>query len=315
MEGLMTYIFSVDFLNSVLRMGTPLLFVGMAAIIGAKANVLCIAFEGMMLFAAMGGVLGSAWTQNLLLGASFGILCGMAIAALFAYFVLKLDTAPMMIGLGLNILGSAGTVFALWIFAGSKSSSTALPSLVFPNVDIPIIKDIPVLGDVISGQNVLTYLSLITVAIVYIFIYKTPLGLRIRAVGEDPAAAESVGVNVVRTKFIALMISGVLASLGGIFMSMGYMPYFNRDMVAGRGFIGIAAQNLGAGHPLATMLWTFVFGGATALGNIAQSYRLPSQFASMLPYAMTLLGLVLMNINVKKSPRKAESKKKEEKHA
>ncbi len=304
MEGLIAYIFSVDFINAILRMSTPLLFVAMAAVIGAKADILCIAYEGMMLFAALGGVIGSAYTQSLLGGLVIGLLSGMAVAAIFAYFVLVLNTKTMLVGLALNILGSGGTIYLMYLLTDSKANTNALPSLTFPNIDIPILKDIPILGDIFSGHNLLTYVSFISVIVVYLFIFKTPLGMRIRSVGENPHAAQSLGVNVIRIKFTALMISGMLASLGGIFMTMGYLSSFTRDMIAGRGFIGIAAQNLGGGHPLLTMLWTLVFGGATAIGNVAQSYRMPSQLANMLPYAVTLIGLCLMSIRIGKKVSK-----------
>ena len=202
----------------------------------------------------------------------------------------------MLIGQALNMLGSGGTVFILFRVTGSKANRLLLPSLVFPNVNLPFIQDIPVLGKLISGHNVMTYLAFASVFFVNWLVFKTNLGLRIRAVGENPSAAESVGINVSRTKMIAVLISGVLASIGGVFMSMGYISSFTRDMVAGRGFIGIAAQNLGKGTPILTMLCTLMFGGAEAIGNIGQSYQLPSQFASMMPYVVTILGLVLMNL-------------------
>lgn len=305
------YIFSMDFVVAILRMSTPLLFVAMAAIVGAKADILCIAFEGMMLFAAFGGVAGSAWTGSLVGGLLIGVVFGTLIAFIFGYFVIYLNTKPMLIGLALNILGSGGTVFALYMLTGSKANSLTLKSLVFPEVNIPFIEDIPVLGRILSGHSLMTYLAILSVFVVNWLIYKTRLGLKIRSVGESPHAAESVGINVKRTKMTAVLISGVLASLGGCFMSMGYISSFTRDMIAGRGFIGIAAQNLGRGNPILTLFCTFLFGGAEALGNMAQSYRLPSQFASMLPYVVTILGLVFMNIARKKKleRQRAENEK------
>ena len=292
MHGIIQYILSVDFLNSILRMSTPLMFVAMAAVVGAKADILCIAYEGMMLVAAFGGTVGSAFTQSLLAGTVIGLASGMLIAAVFAYFVLVLNTKPMLVGLALNMLGSGGTIYFMYMLTGSKANTSSLKSLSFPSINIPIIENIPYLGEIVSGQNLLTYLSFLSVLLVYVLIYKMPLGLRIRSVGEDPAVAESVGINVVKIKFTALMISGFLASLGGMFMTMGYLSSFTRDIVSGRGFIGIAAQNLGRGHPVLTMLCTMIFGGATAIGNVAQSYRMPNQLANMLPYVVTMIGLM-----------------------
>ena len=174
MNELVNYIFSVGFANSIVRMSTPLIFVSMAAVLGAKANILCIAYEGMMLFAALGGVIGSAVFQSLLLGMLCGILAGSIIAGLFAYFVLVLKTKDMLVGLALNTLGSGGTIFTLYMLSGQKGSSISMSSLQFPSVTVPVIKDIPVLGEIFSGHNLLTYLAYLSVALVYIFLYKTP---------------------------------------------------------------------------------------------------------------------------------------------
>ncbi len=304
MNDLMTFVLSPAFVNAIIRMSTPLIFVSMAAVLGAKANILCIAYEGMMLFAALGGVIGSALSQNLLVGMLCGVLAGSLIAGLFAYFVLVLKTKDMLVGLALNTLGSGGTIFALYIMSGQKASSISLNSLQFPVVNIPIIKDIPVLGDIVSGHNLLTYLAYLSVILVYLLLYKTPLGLRIRSVGESPDAAESVGTDVVRTRVIALMIGGVLASFGGMFMSMGYTPYFTRDMMNGRGFNAIAAQNLGAGHPLLTLLCSILFGAADAFGIALQTSRLPPQLASMVPYITTLVGLIIIGQARRKQEKK-----------
>lgn len=311
---MLNYIFSYDFFNAVIRMSTPLLFVGMAAVVGAKADILCIAYEGMMLFAALGGVIGSAYTQSLGIGVLSGLVAGMLIAAIFAYFVLYLDTKPLLAGLALNTLGTGGTVYIVYLLTGMKLDTTSLPSLRFPVVNIPLIQDIPVLGPLLSGHNLMSYLAIFAVFFVRTLVFRTRLGVRIRAVGEDPAAAASVGINVRRTRFIALLISGVLASMGGMFMSMGYMSYFMTNMTAGRGFIGIAAQNLGRGNPVFTMLYTFIFGISMALGNIAQSYRLPSQFASMMPYLITLVGLLFVGIRSRSAQSlKAQAKKRSKK--
>ena len=306
---MLEYIFSTDFFFAVVRMATPLIFVGMAAVIGAKANVLCIAYEAMMLFAALIGVIASAFTQNLLVGLICGILAGTIIAAIFAYFVLYLHTQPLLAGLSLNTLGIGGTVYIVYLLTGMKLDTSSLNSLQFPTVNIPIIKDIPIIGGLLSGHNILSYVAFISVFFVWYLINKTKMGLRIRAVGENPAAAKSVGINVNKTKFIALLISGVLASLGGLFMSMGYMPYFTNNMTAGRGFIGIAAQNLARGNPIITLLATLIFGVSMAIGNLAQSFRLPSQFASMMPYLITMLGLIIIGIKNNKNNKIKEGVK------
>ncbi len=293
MQEFISAVFKESTLTAILRMATPLIFIAMAACIGRKAGISSIAYEGMALFAALGGALGSSYTHSLWLGALIGILAGMLIALIFAYFVLFLDTSPMLIGLALNTLGSAGTIYTLFIFTGRKSDTAALASSVFPQVKLDFLKDVPVLGALFGDTNLLTYVALLSVVVVFVLIYKTPFGLRARSVGEDPNAAISVGINVRRTKFKAMMLSGFFAAMGGLFMSMAYIPYFTKNMLSGRGFIGIAACNVAAGHPVGAFLCALLFGAADAVANIAQTLRLPAQFASMIPYIVTIVGLCI----------------------
>lgn len=302
---MLNYNFIMEFISSILRMSTPLILVGMAAVVGAKANVLCVAYEGMMLCAALGGVLGSAYTNSLLVGVLCGIAGGIFIAAIFAYFVLYLDARPLLSGLALNTFANGGTLYLVYLLTGMKQNTSNLVSLKFPIIHIPVIESIPVLGGLISGHNLMVYLAFISVALVWFLINKTSLGIRIQAVGKNPDAAASVGVNVRKTKFIALILSGILASFGGMYLSMGYLPYFTTDMAAGRGFIAIAAQNMGVGNPILTMIFSMIFGFAMAVGNVAQSYRLPSQFASMAPYLLTILSMWIMGIRTRKKRQKA----------
>jgi len=294
MEGALAYIFSNTFLKAIIRMSTPIIFASLAALIGSKADIFCIAYEGMMLFAALGGVLGSAYSNSLIIGMIIGILASLFIAGVFAYFVIVLKTKPMLIGLALNILGSGGTAYVLYMFTGQKATSLNLHSLAFPVIEIPIIKNIPVLGTILSGNNLLTYMAYISVAVVYVLLYKTPLGLKIRAVGENSNAAESLGINPTKTKVIAILISGVFAAFGGMFMSMAYSQYFTKNMVSGRGFTGISAQNLGQGQPILTMFCAILFGIADAFSIAFQALNYPPQLAAMIPYIVTLVGLVVI---------------------
>lgn len=289
----MEALFSENTLVAIFRMATPLVFIAMAACIGRKANISSIAYEGMALFAALLGALGSHYTNSLWLGTLIGISAGMLIAIIFAYFVLYLDTDPMLIGLALNSLGNFGTVYLLFLITGRKSDSSTLVSQSFPTLSVPALKDVPVIGALLNQTNVLTLVAILATIIIYIVIYKTPFGLRLRSVGESPSAATSVGINVKKTQFIVMLISGFLASLGGLFMSMAYLPYFTKNMLSGRGFIGLAACNLAAGHPLGAFACTLIFGAAEAIANVAQAFRLPSQFASMLPYIATIIGLCI----------------------
>ena len=295
MEHLLHAIFSADFVYSVLRLTTPILLAGLGALITDRAGVMNIGLEGIMLCAALAGVIGSAMTQNAFLGFLFALLVGMALGLLMAYFAIHLKTDMVLTGIAMNLLASGGTVFVLYAVANDKGMSTSLKSLTMPVINIPFIQDIPVIGTVISGHNLLTYLALISVAAMWILLYKTPLGLRIRVVGENSHAAESVGIHVKKVQYIALAISGILAAMGGAYMSMGYMDKFARDMTAGRGFIALAAEALGRGTPVGTLLSSLVFGTADALGSNLQVLDIPVQFATGgTIYYLLLWGDVLL---------------------
>lgn len=258
-----------------------------------------------MLSAALGAVIGSSIFASSLMGVVFGLLFGLFIVGLFAYFVLILESNSVLTGLALNILSSGGTIFVLYLLTGEKASSTSLASIPLPNISIPFIHDIPIIGEILSGHNAMTYVALLSVIFVYILINKTTLGLRIRSVGENPHAAESVGINVNRIKVTSLIIGAILASLGGIYMSMGYLPFFTKDMVSGRGFMAIAAQNLGSGQVVGTFIAAIFFSITESLSNIFASLNLPAELLQTIPYLATIFGLLVVG----KWPRKPKKKK------
>ncbi len=296
LEGIFSVIFSVGFGYAVLRVTTPILFAALGALISDKAGVINIALEGMMLISALTGVIVSAATQNVWIGLLAAVLAGILAGALMAYAALNLKTDIIMSGIALNLIGAGGTVFLLYVVAGDKGISSSLASKVLPKVSLPIIDSIPVLSGVLSNHNILTYFSLLCVFLIYIFLYKTPIGLRIRAVGENEHAADSVGVSVIKIKYIALMLSGMFAGFGGAFMSMGYVSWFSKNMTVGRGFFGLAAEAMGGGTPIGTFLATLLFGFADALSNSLQSLQIPAEFVQMIPYIVTVIGLVLYAI-------------------
>ena len=166
-------------------------------------------------------------------------------------------------------------------------------SLCIPDITIPLLSHIPFLGRVLSGHNLLTYLAFLFCLLTSLMLYKTPLGLNIRAVGENPDAAASVGVSVMKIRYTAMAFSGLMSGFGGAFMSMAYAQGWSLDMVSGRGFIALAAQAMGGGECLGGMLSALVFGFAQALGIKFSAIGLDSNLASPIPYAVTILGLVI----------------------
>ena len=286
-------ILTPEFFYSILRVSTPLLFAAMGMVVANTAGIPNIALEGTMLIGAFLGMLISAVTGSAALGLIGASLGGIACAGLLAFFTLKYRTNVILGGIAINALASGGTVFLLYLFAGDKGTSVSVASKVLPHVDIPILRDIPILGAIFSGHNVLTYMALLSIAAVYILLKHTPMGFHLRAVGENPSAAESVGIIVTRTRTRALLISGMLSGMGGAFMSMGYVSWFARDMVAGRGWIAIAAVAMGKSSVLGTVLASMLFGAADAFSNVAGTVGLPSDLVRTIPYCATLLGLII----------------------
>jgi simple sugar transport system permease protein len=295
MGDILGYVISAEFGYSILRVTTPILFASLASVVAERSGASNIALEGIMLFAAMFGAVGSGLSGSLWAGFAAALVGGLAIALALAYFALYLKTDIILAGIALNALAGGGTVFIMYAIIGDKGSTSSIASKVFPKLDIPLVRDIPVAGKILSGQNALTYLAFAMVAIVWILLFRTRLGMRMRAVGENPSAAASVGIRVNRIKLAALVLSGLLASLGGAFLSMGYMSGFTKGMVSGRGFIALAAAAMGQLSPLPTMVASLVFGFADALSNIMAAMRIPDEFVKMIPYATTVLGLVVFS--------------------
>jgi simple sugar transport system permease protein len=291
-EQILGSVFTTDFLAAIFRITAPILFASLASAVSERAGVANIGLEGIMMISALAGVLFSAWAQSAFVGVLGAAFIGALVGLMMGFFYLKLGTDIILAGIAVNMLGGGGTIFFLYLFTGEKGNSAAIPSKMLPTLELPFLQDIPILG-AFSGQSVLAYAAFICVILIYILFYKTPLGLNIRAVGENRHAADSVGLSVNRVSLIALGISGVLAGLGGAYMSMYYSMGFNANMVAGRGFIALAAQAMGRGEPLGIMLSSLLFGSADALRNNMEGTGLPSQLVATIPYVITIVGLSL----------------------
>lgn len=302
MNFILENIFSVNFWFAVLRVSTPLIWASLAAAISIKSNVINIAIDGIMLVAALTGVIVSGYLHNLYLAIFIAILAGISLACILGFFSLKLNTDIFIGGIALNMFASGITISILYLTTHDKAVSSSLKSQLVPSWNIPVLKNIPIVGQILSGHNALTYLALVGIIFYYLLLYHTKLGLRIRAVGENPEAVQSVGISVFRTKFIALIFSGFFASLGGIFLSMGYLSFFVKDMTGGRGFIGLAIALMSECHPLGIFFSSALFGITMQVVNNIKTLKIPSELVEIIPYVMTILVLVFYGI--KKERRK-----------
>ncbi len=306
MNPLLKSIFSTGFLFSVLRVATPIIFPALGVAISTLSGSTNIALEGIMLISAFTGVIVSAFTQSLWLALIAGIASGVVIALILGYFSLQLKADIVLAAIALNLFASGLTVFLLFVFTGDKGMSSSLQSLLFPDINIPFLAKIPILGAILNKQNILVYLAFLAVILYYIIIFHTPLGLKIRAVGQNPEAASSVGINVTKIKIYALILSGVFGALGGLYLSMGYVSWFGRDMTAGRGFIAIAASSIGANMPLGTLLGSLLFGIVYALANFLAPLNVPSEIIQVIPYLVTVLVLTIYSARASKNKEVGE---------
>ena len=310
-ETVLASIFSAAFIASVLRVSTPILLAALGGLLSELAGVINIALEGIMLGAAFAGVMISAFAPQWFpgmpvwvfpwIGVLAGIITGLFLAWLLAFFHLELGADIILAALGINILAMGGTVFLMFSITGDKGSTSTLASPAIPNIVIPFVNNIPFVGTLLNaenltGYNVFTYVALIMTALITIFLYKTPLGAHLRAVGENPDAAASVGINVKRVRYYALLASGVLAALGGLNLSMGYLTIFQANMTAGRGFIALAVVFLGNRNPIGVLIAALIFGAATSLGAQLGTLAVPPQLIEMIPPAVTVLALVIYNL-------------------
>ena len=282
---------------SVFRLSTPLIFAALAAVINKKAGMLNMALEGMMLSAALGGVVFAGATNNVWIGLLGAVVIGVIVGWVIAFANISGQTDLYLTCIAVNLAATGGTVFAMFLLTGEKATtSAAIKAYTLPSITIPLIDKIPLIGPMISGHNVLTYFSFISIFLVWFFLYRTRLGLRMRAVGENPQAASSVGINVKKIGYISFLIAGVLCGFGGAFMSMGWVSFFMKNMINGRGYIGLSAMNIAEGNPIGSGIAAVFFGFSDALATTLKSQggTFPTEFLDMIPYAATIIALVVI---------------------
>ncbi|GGX38497.1 ABC transporter permease [Undibacterium squillarum] len=271
--------------------GTPLLIAALGLLINERAGVLNLGAEGMMLVAAIAGFATTYETHSMALGFAAGAAAGMAMAALFAFFALVLATNQVATGLALSIAGGG-----LSAFAGQKYVGMSLPATAH---GIPVLRDLPWIGKALFDHHWMVYLSLLICAALVWFLYRSRAGLILRAVGESPESAHALGYPVLRIRFFALLFSGALCGLAGAYLAMIYTPMWVEGLVAGRGWIALALTTFATWRPARVLLGALLFGSVTILQFHFQAVGIavPSQILSMLPYAATVLVLVLISRN------------------
>ncbi|MEH2268394.1 MAG: ABC transporter permease [Nostoc sp.] len=294
--------FFSDYLIASLRLAIPLAFAALGGLYSERAGVLNIALEGMLLIGAFTAAAATFYTGNPWLGILASLIAGGLVGLLHAVLCVTLRVDQLVSGLAINLVVAGLTSFlARLVFSGS--STQQLPGI--GAITIPGLANIPLIGPLLFQSDFLVYLLFILVILTTYILFKTSFGLTLRAVGESPKAADTAGISVAFVRYIAVVISGCLASLGGAYLTLVQVRFFAEGMSAGKGFIAIAALIFGRWHPIGSALACLLFGATEALQLRIQALgaNIPYQFLVMLPYTIALLALV--GLAGKSTPPKA----------
>jgi ABC-type uncharacterized transport system permease subunit len=271
-----------------LRFATPLVFAAMGGLLCERSGVINIGLEGMMLMGAFFGIFGADVTGSWLIGALMGMAAGGALAVVHAVFSIQLRADQVVSGFAANFLALGVTGYVFIYHYGDQGTPGDVPRV--PELTLPVIEDIDFVGVAIGSASLLTWVALLLVPLIALFLFRTPPGLRLRSVGEKPRAADSVGVPVLRTRYLAVIASGLLAGLGGVYLSIALLGSFSENMTDGRGFIALAAVIFGGWRPGGALAAALLFGFSSAVAQ-----RLPAFSESLavlfqaLPYVLVLI--------------------------
>jgi simple sugar transport system permease protein len=284
----------INILSAMIRIATPILFAAIGELIAERSGVMNMGLEGTMLTGAFIGFMVAEKTGSLGLAILVASLAGAIMSLFLAVVTITLGVDQIITGLALNLLASGGTLFWFRLdYAQTNLENTPLVDFLDP-VNLPFLADIPYLGKIFFSHNILTYLSFLLVPVVWFFLYKTSYGLKIRSLGENPKAADVTGTNVNKNRYIAVIIGGLMAGLGGAFVSIGSVERFFPDMTAGKGWLAIVIVIAGNWKPARILIATLIFAFLDAFQLQVQSIgvHLPYQILLALPYIVAIIALI-----------------------
>lgn len=290
-------IINLTLLQHTIRTATPLILASLGGLLTQHAGILNIGMEGMILLGAFFGVVGSYFFGSSLAGVLLAVGVGVLIGLLFAYFVIDLKSDEFIIGIAINMLAGGLTVFLLRSIFGVKGAFSSPDIVPLPRFNLSFLGVIPILDTIFNNHTVFVYVSWILVVLVYMYLYKTPHGIWLRASGEFPEALETAGINPRKMKYLSSILCGIFCGFAGVHLSLGYLTLFTENMSANRGFIAMAAIIFGRAHPVKTLIAAFMFGFFDALGIRLQVVGIPSQFTQMIPYLGTIIVLFIVAKN------------------
>jgi ABC-type uncharacterized transport system permease subunit len=277
-------------LGAMLRYATPLTFAAIGGLFSERSGVVNIALEGMMLIGAFFAIMAADKLDSWWLGLLVGIFAGGVAGLVHAFFSIHLRADQIVGGTAINFLAIGVTGYLFIDIYGTEGTPTDIPSI--PDVHLSLIEDVPLIGDIFGQLNLMIWIAIALVVATWVVVLKTPAGLRIRAVGEHPRAADTVGINVYAVRYGAVVLSGMLAAAGGAYLSIGFNHSFNEQMTAGRGFIALAALIFGNWHPFGAAAACLLFGFSSALALRLPAYsESAAVLFSALPYVLTLIAV------------------------
>ena len=293
--------------NSTIRYMTPILLVALCAGVCSKVKVFNIALEGTLLMSAFFAFLTQYFTRNIYLAVLVAIVVGMVMTFIMSFCIVKLHGQSMVVGMALNTFALGCTTFLLSVIFHTKGvvSDPSLKGL--PKVALPIIKDLPVVSTMFSSLTAVDYLAFVLAVLMYIIMYKTVIGFRLRAIGINDHAANSLGINVPKYQIIATTLSGGMIGLAGCLLSLGSVTLFIQNISSARGYVALAANNLCQGHPLGALLSSALFGFTTALSYVLQNTAAKQQLLNCIPYISTIAAMALFNVIARRRARAAKA--------
>ncbi|MDD3337035.1 MAG: ABC transporter permease [Eubacteriales bacterium] len=300
----MKEVFNVLLLQNTLRTATPVVLAALGCLLTQHVNITNIGIDGMMLMGAFFAVLGSYLFESWVMGLLFAMALGVVLGLFYYVFVIRFHSDEFIIGVALNIFAGGLTVFLLRTLFKVKGSFSDPRIVSLPTLTIPGIENIPVLGQLLSGNTLLVYVSWILVPVIWWMIYKTPWGFHLRASGEHPEALAACGKSPERMKCTASVLCGVLSCMAGAHLSLGYLTMFTENMSSARGYVAFACVIFGRGNPLFVFLAALLFGFISALGLRLQKY-VPSDLTAMAPYLVTVIMMVVVVLWERRRKRRA----------
>lgn len=298
LEDFFSIFVTIEFYIAIVRMTTPLLLAAVGSLMAEKAGIVTFSMESMMLMGTIGGILGSGLSGNVWVGVLLAAVFGMTIGLIYAVWAVSVGSHQIVTSVALN-LGALGLTSILYALAFTKGEEVIQEVIVVPGLSIwkiPLLGDIPIIGPVFFNHLPIVYVAYILVPLVWFILYRTSWGLKIRAVGEHPHAADTVGINVFKVRYLTVIFSGALSGLAGAFLSIGMLNSFMENMTSGRGFIAYTAIVFGKWEPMGVALGTLLFGAADALQLRMQTLDLniPYQFMTAFPYIVTMVVLIFV---------------------